>query len=169
MDKSVILIGMPGVGKSTVGVVLAKRLGYNFVDADIVIQKREGRLLKDIIATDGINTFIEIENAANLSIELSKNVIATGGSAIYCKEAMERYFENAIVVYLKIDMEELLVRLGSLDERGVVIKDGQTFEKLYEERCALYEKYAHVTLEVKGLSLRETAEKLDKIIDTFRL
>lgn len=162
--NNVVLIGMPGVGKSTLGVVLAKELGYEFVDADLLIQKREKRLLKDIIAEEGVEGFLKIENDVNASIQTDKTVIATGGSVIYGAEAMEHLKEIGTVVYLKLDYETLDSRLGSLKGRGVVLKDGQTLKSLYEERVPLYEKYADVIVDEYGLDLEATlSEVLHKI------
>ena len=154
--NNIVLIGMPGVGKSTLGVVLAKELGYEFVDADLLIQKREKRLLKEIIAEEGVNGFLKIENDVNASICAEKTIIATGGSVIYGKEAMEHLKEIGTVVYLKLDFETLDSRLGSLKGRGVVLKDGQNLKSLYDERIPLYEKYADVTVDEKGLDLEAT-------------
>ena len=156
MKNNVVLIGMPGVGKSTLGVVLAKELGFEFVDADLLIQKREKRLLKEIIAEDGVDGFLKIENDVNASIETDKTVIATGGSVIYGAEAMAHLKEIGTVVYLKLDYETLDSRLGSLKGRGVVLKDGQTLKSLYEERIPLYEKYADIIVDEQGLNLEET-------------
>ena len=158
MKENIVLIGMPGVGKSTPGVVLAKQLGYEFVDADLLIQKRENRLLKEIIADEGVEGFMQIENDVNASIETSKTVIATGGSVIYGKEAMEHLKEIGTVVYLKLDYDTLDGRLGSLKGRGVVLKDGQDLRALYEERVPLYEKYADVIVDEGGLDLEATLE-----------
>ena len=158
MKENIVLIGMPGVGKSTLGVVLAKQLGYEFVDADLLIQKRENRLLKEIISDEGVEGFMQIENDVNASIETSKTVIATGGSVIYGKEAMEHLKEIGTVVYLKLDYDTLDGRLGSLKGRGVVLKDGQDLRALYEERVPLYEKYADVIVDEGGLDLEATLE-----------
>lgn len=158
MKENIVLIGMPGVGKSTLGVVLAKQLGYEFVDADLLIQKRENRLLKEIIADEGVEGFMQIENDVNASIETSKTVIATGGSVIYGKEAMGHLKEIGTVVYLKLDYDTLDGRLGSLKGRGVVLKDGQDLRALYEERVPLYEKYADVIVDEGGLDLEATLE-----------
>ena len=147
MDKNnIVLIGMPGVGKSTVGVVLAKVLGYQFIDADLVIQEEEGKLLHQIIAEVGTEGFIEVENRVNASIQAEHAIIATGGSVVYGKEAMEHLKEIGTVVYLKLPFEVLNRRLKDIKGRGVVLKDGQTLKDLYEERVPLYEKYADVTI-----------------------
>ena len=155
MKDNIVLIGMPGVGKSTVGVVLAKALGYNFVDADLVIQQQTGKLLCELIAEHGTEGFLEIEDEVNSSIEGHKAVIATGGSAVYCANAMEHYKEIATVLYLSVSYETLEERLGDLKNRGV---DGQTLKDLYDERTAYYEKYADVTVNEEGLSIRETID-----------
>ncbi|SEK18832.1 shikimate kinase [Pseudobutyrivibrio ruminis] len=167
MKENVVLIGMPGVGKSTLGVVLAKELGFEFVDADLLIQKREKRLLKEIIAEEGVEGFLKIENDVNASISSTKTVIATGGSVIYGAEAMEHLKEIGTIVYLKLDYETLDSRLGSLKGRGVVLKDGQNLKSLYDERIPLYEKYADVTVDEGGLGLEETlAAVMKKVSET---
>ena len=158
MKDNIVLIGMPGVGKSTVGVVLAKALGYNFVDADLVIQQQTGKLLCELIAEHGTEGFLEIEDEVNSSIEGYKAVIATGGSAVYCANAMEHYKEIATVLYLSVSYETLEERLGDLKNRGVVLNDGQTLKDLYDERTAYYEKYADVTVNEEVLSIRETID-----------
>ena len=140
--KNIVLIGMPGVGKSTAGVVLAKVLGYEFIDADLIIQQQEGKLLREIIAEVGTDGFIEVENRVNSQIEVEKSVIATGGSVVYGKEAMQHLREIGTVVYLKVSYDILEKRLHDIKGRGVVLKDGQDLRGLYEERVPLYEKYA---------------------------
>lgn len=162
MKENIVLIGMPGVGKSTLGVVLAKELGFQFVDADLLIQERENRLLKEIIAEDGVEGFLKIENDVNASIRAEKTVIATGGSVIYGSEAMEHLKEIGTVVYLKLDYETLDSRLGNLKGRGVVLKDGQTLKDLYDERIPLYEKYADVIVDEGGLDLEQTLTQVLK-------
>ena len=160
---NIILIGMPGSGKSTVGVVLAKVLGYKFIDSDLLIQEREGRLLHEIMEQDGIEHFIRIENDVNAHIEADRSIIATGGSVVYGKEAMEHLREIGTVIYLKLEYGQLTKRLGNLKDRGVVLREGQTLRELYQERVPLYEKYAHITIREDNLSIeetvRETAEK----------
>ena len=162
--KNVILIGMPGVGKSTIGVVLAKRLGFRFVDSDLVIQDKYGKLLHELIDEFGVDGFWEIENRVNAELDVQKSVIATGGSAVYGREAMERFRKTGIVVYLKLPYEELAERLGDLYLRGVTLLPGQTLEDLYKERTPLYEKYAHITINCQGKTIRElVAEVAEKL------
>lgn len=158
--NNVVLIGMPGAGKSTIGVVLAKMLGYQFMDSDLLIQTKENRKLSEIIEQEGIEGFIDIENRVNSQIETKKHVIATGGSVVYGEEAMEHLRSIGTVVYLHIGCEELSKRLGDLTCRGVVIKKGQGLADLYKERCPLYEKYAHITVDCEGLSIEKLAQKI---------
>lgn len=158
--NNVVLIGMPGAGKSTVGVVLAKMLGYQFMDSDLLIQTKENRRLSEIIEQEGIEGFIQIENKINSEIEADCHVIATGGSVVYGQEAMEHLQTIGTVVYLNISCEELKSRLGDLTCRGVVIRKGQGLNALYEERCPLYEKYAHITIDCEGQSIENLAQKI---------
>lgn len=158
--KNIVLIGMPGVGKSTAGVVLAKVLGYQFLDADLVIQEEEKRLLHEIIKDEGTEGFIEIENRVNASINVEQSVIATGGSVVYGKEAMEHLKEIGTVVYLELPYEALEKRLHNIKGRGVVLKDGQTLYDLYEERVLLYEKYADVIVDETNLDVEQTIQKI---------
>ena len=162
MKDNIVLIGMPGVGKSTVGVILAKILGYKFVDADIVIQEEEGCLLKDIIKRDGVEGFIEVENRVNASLNVHKTIIATGGSVVYGKEAMEHLSNIGTIVYLELDYETLNKRLTNIKSRGVVTKKGQDLLAIYEERIPLYEKYVDITINECGLNVEETIEKIVK-------
>lgn len=158
--KNVILIGMPGVGKSTVGVILAKKLGFEFVDSDILIQTKTKKMLKDIIAQEGNEGFLDIEGQVNASVDINHVVLATGGSAIYRDYAMKHLKEIGTVVYLKVGYEQLAARLGNLKERGVALKEGQTLKDLYEERCPLYEKYADIVVDEEKLGLDETLNKV---------
>ncbi len=162
--NNIILIGMPASGKSTVGVVVAKRLGYEFVDTDLLIQKQEKRLLKEIIAEEGNDGFLKIENQVNRDLEVDQAVISPGGSVVYCEEAMEHFKEIGTVVYLKAPFEEINRRISNAKNRGVVLKDGQTLKDLYEERVKLFEKYADLTVEEDGSSLEET---IDKVLELF--
>lgn len=164
MDN-VTLIGMPGVGKSTLGVVLAKVLGYQFLDSDLLIQKEEKRRLYQIIDQEGVEGFKKIENRVNASIDVSDTVIATGGSVVYCEEAMEHLKSIGKVVYLKLSLESLSKRLGNLKGRGVLLKKGQTLKDLYNERVPLYEKYADIVVDEEGKDL-ETS--LQAVLDALK-
>lgn len=161
MSKSnIILIGMPGCGKSTVGVVLAKNMGLRFLDSDICIQEQENCLLHELIAREGMDGFLAIENNVNASLQVEKHVIATGGSAIYGVKAMEHFSEIGTIVYLKLPYEEIKERLGDLVKRGVALKDGQTLHELYEERVLLYEKYAEITVDCHKKAIREIVAEI---------
>ena len=160
--NNITLIGMPGAGKSTIGVVLAKRLGYRFVDTDLLIQEQEGRLLKEIIAEDGLEGFKTIENQVNADLKADRSVIAPGGSVIYCEEAMEHLKTLGPVVYLRVSYEELASRLGDLVDRGVALKEGQGLKELMEERGVQYEKYADYTIDEEGLTPGRIAAILEK-------
>lgn len=163
--KNIILIGMPAVGKSTVGVVVAKRLGYEFIDTDLLIQKQEKRLLKEIIAEEGNEGFLKIENQVNRDLEAEHAVISPGGSVVYCEEAMLHYKEIGSVVYLKASFEEIDRRISNAKNRGVVLKEGQTLRDLYEERVKLFERYADYTISEEGCNLEET---IDKVLELFQ-
>lgn len=165
MKSNVTLIGMPSAGKSTIGVLLAKRLGYSFIDADILIQEKEGRLLKEIIAQEGMDGFLQVENRVNASIEAKRSVIAPGGSVIYGKEAMEHLKEISTVVYLKMSYEELERRVGDVVDRGVALKEGMTLRDLYEERTAYYERYADLTIDEEGMTPGQTVDLLRAMME----
>ncbi|MBQ2575937.1 MAG: shikimate kinase [Lachnospiraceae bacterium] len=160
--NNIVLIGMPGVGKSTIGVILAKELGYGFMDADLLIQQKTGKLLKEIIEEEGVDGFIRVEEDVNASIEAHHCIIATGGSVVYGAAAMEHLQEIGTVVYIKVDLKTLEERLDNMRNRGVVLREGQTLESLFEERTPLYEKYADVVIDEKDLSPEETLELLLK-------
>lgn len=165
MKKNVTLIGMPGAGKSTIGVVLAKILGYDFVDSDLLIQKEEGRRLWEIMRDEGTDGFNRIEERVNSQIDVSESVIATGGSVIYGPRAMEHLREISTVVYLKVTCPVLKRRLGDLTQRGVVLKPGQTLDSLYDERIPLYEKYAHVTVNVSRKTVQQAVSAIAQAIE----
>lgn len=167
MRDNIVLIGMPGSGKSTIGVVLAKALGYRFVDSDLVLQDKTGLLLSEIIDARGLEGFNQIENEINASLDCHKSVIATGGSVIYGKEAMEHLKSIGTIIYIELPAGELIHRIGDLTQRGVSIKVGQTFQDLYEERKPLYEQYADITIHGNGLSIREIVALMKAAIDTM--
>lgn len=163
---NIVLIGMPGAGKSTLGIVLAKIIGYDFVDADLIIQNQCDKTLQKIIDACGPEGFIQVENEVLCNLSAERTVISTGGSAVYSDEAMQHLGSIGTVVYLKTSLEELTDRLGGLYERGVVMKNGlgMSLAELYEERVPLYEKYAEVTLDLDGLSVRDAARKLVDVL-----
>ena len=165
MEKdNVVLIGMPGAGKSTVGVVLAKKLGYQFIDSDLVIQEKYGKLLHDLIEENGVEGFWKIENDVNASLDTRRSVIATGGSVVYGRGAMDHLREIGRVIYLKLPFEEVAERLGDLSARGVTLMPGQTLRDLFAERTPLYEKYAHITIDCSGKSLRELVMEAAELV-----
>jgi len=160
--KNIILIGMPGSGKSTAGIVLAKVLGYKFIDTDLVIQEDQGMLLHRIIEKYGSKGFNTIENNVISSIKTDKSVIATGGSAVYGKEAMQNLKSSGSILYLELPFNEIKNRLGDLGKRGVSMEKGQTLETLYNERIPLYEKYADITIHCYKLQIRQIINTIIK-------
>lgn len=162
--KNIILIGMPGAGKSTIGVVLAKIMGYQFLDSDLLIQETYHKRLFELIEEFGNEGFLEIENQVNCSIQVDHHVIATGGSAIYGKEAMEHFKQIGTVVYLDISYYSLKKRLGDLKKRGVTLKAGQTLKSLYQERTPYYKKYADIAVFCERRSIQKIAfEIVEKV------
>lgn len=143
MMHNIILIGMPSCGKSTVGVLLAKHLGYRFLDTDLLIQERTEKRLHELIAEMGNAAFLALENRTLSALNAEKTVIATGGSAVYGKEAMAHLREIGTVIYLKIGYEAMVARLGDYRHRGVILEEGETLRSLYDRRAVLYEQYAH--------------------------
>lgn len=153
---------MPGVGKSTIGVVLAKNMGMSFLDSDLLIQEQEGKKLHELIETYGMDGFLKIEGRVNASLSPKTAVIATGGSAVYSAHAMEHLRSIALICYLKLSYESIEERLGDLAERGVVLRKGETLRELYDERVPLYEKYANITVECENKNIREIVMELAK-------
>lgn len=164
MKNNIVLIGMPGCGKSTVGVLLAKLIGYDFLDSDLLIQRREGKKLFQIIDEKGLDYFNELENQVNAGIAVKETVIATGGSVVYGKEAMEHLAEIGTVVYLKVPLKEIKKRVTNFSTRGISMASGMTLDDLYKERSVLYEKYADVIVECGSGSLLQNAEKIKNIL-----
>ena len=163
MDN-IILIGMPGVGKSTLGVILAKVLGYKFIDTDLIIQENEKLLLSQIIAKYGVDGFINKENNIVSKIDVSKTVIATGGSVVYGFEAMKNLKRLGKVVYIKQDFDRIKERVENIQGRGVVLKEYQSFLDLYNERIPLYEMYADIIVEQENKDVEDTLNDIIKII-----
>lgn len=166
MKRNITMIGMPSSGKSTIGVLLAKRLGYSFVDVDIVIQEKTGKLLKEIIQEQGMDGFLEVENQINAQIQTDRAVIAPGGSVIYGREAMEHLKEISQIVYLKMSFEEMERRIGDVKDRGVALKPGYTLKDLYDERVPYYEKYADLVIDEQGKTPGEVVDQLRRLIES---
>lgn len=167
--KNVILVGMPGSGKSTLGILLAKKIHYGYIDSDSVIVAGAGKLLPDLIAELGNEGFLALEARVNASLDVQSCVISTGGSAIYRGDVIEKMKKNGVVVYLRISYEEMAKRLGDYKRRGVVLQEGFTLRDLYEERAPLYERHADYILSLDGESVEESADKLAELLgDTIR-
>ena len=154
------MTGMPASGKSTLGVLLAKFMGYSFLDVDLVIQEKTGKLLKEIIAERGNEGFLKLEEEINAGLQVEKTIISPGGSVIYGEKAMEHFKEIGTVVYLKLAYEDLEKRLGNLQERGVVLREGMTLLDLYNERVPYYERYADVVIDETGKDFEQVEHEL---------
>ncbi|MFO7577363.1 MAG: shikimate kinase [Pelovirga sp.] len=161
MKKNIVLIGMPGAGKSTTGVILAKRIGFDFIDTDLLIQARTGLRLQQIIDTQGLPRFREIEEQTLEELTAEGAVIATGGSVIYCPRGMAALAGRGLFVYLQVPLALLEQRLADMGQRGLVMHKGQTLEHLYRQRVPLYQKYADLTQDCAGLSAEEVATALE--------
>ena len=161
---SITLIGMPSCGKSTLGVILAKRLGYRFIDTDLMIQEREGKLLHDIITECGNDAFLSIENDVLCSVADTRAVISTGGSAVYSEQAMKSLARLGPIVYLDISLDTMLRRLGDYSHRGVVMRNGCTLADMYAEREPLYKRYADITVNVDRMDISSNIEKICSLI-----
>ncbi len=161
--KNIVLIGMPGAGKSTVGVLLAKTLGMTFIDTDLIIQEREKSLLQQIIHEKGLQKFLAIEKEAILSVDVQHAVIATGGSVVYKEEAMRHLKKQGSLVYLALDFDEIDKRIQNITTRGIAKQENQTLADIYHERIPLYERYADITIDCTAVS---TAEKVVQKIVT---
>lgn len=165
---NIVLIGMPGSGKSTIGVVLAKHLGYTFIDSDIVIQEKHKKLLCELIDEFGEEGFLKIENDVNKSLDVDRTVIATGGSAVYSEEPMMHLKKSSIFVYLKVNNSELDNRVTDLKERGVVTNGKETMQEIFEDRTRLYQRYADVTIDEDEFSAISVPKIVDEIEELVR-
>ncbi len=168
MKDNLIFIGMPAVGKSTVGVVVAKKLGMRFVDTDLLIQEQEKKLLREIIAEAGEDGFLKIENQVNAGVNVTNTVISPGGSVIYCEDAMKHYKEIGTVVYLKASYQTIKKRIRNPKKRGVVLREGQTLRDLYNERIPYFEKYADITVCEDGCRIEETIENVVDAVERLK-
>lgn len=165
MNDNVILIGMPGAGKSTVGVLLAKALGYDFIDTDLIIQGRLNNRLYKIIEEHGIDYFLQAENKIVSEVSADHTVIATGGSVVFGKEAMEHLRQMGKVVYIKLGCDEIKRRVNNITTRGIVMKKDETIEDIYSERVPLYERYADITVDVGNTTIEEAVEKILSLLE----
>lgn len=163
--KNIILIGMPGSGKTTIGTELAEVIGYGYIDSDSVIVAREGKRLNEIIASVGREAFLDIEAKVNSELCANRCVIATGGSVIYRDYAMKKLKEKGDIVYLKLSCDTIAARLGDLKARGVALKDGFTLQDLYNERSPLYEKYADIVVELDGKTIEQSVQAVKRAIE----
>jgi shikimate kinase len=163
-NSNIVLIGMPGAGKSTVGVLLAKRLNFSFLDTDIMIQTREGRSLQKILQIRGPAGFCDLEEQYILSISTTAHVIAPGGSVVYRHRAMEHLGTGGVLIHLDIKLNRLKKRLDDMDARGVVLAAGQKLEDLYAERQPLYVKYAHARVSTDGMTPEQVVGKIERLL-----
>lgn len=163
--KNVVLIGMPGAGKSTLGVLLAKALNMDFIDSDISIQKYTGELLCETIGREGIDAFLDIEQKVILGLDCTNTIIATGGSAVYGQDAMMHLKENAIVVYIKLSVDEIVHRVSDITSRGVVVKHGKTIYDAFDERVPLYNKYADIIIDCNEKDIEHCVREIKDLIE----
>lgn len=163
---NIVLIGMPGCGKSTAGVLLAKELGMDFLDTDVVLQAREGKLLQAMIDEIGIDAFLKKEQEALLSLRCDRTVIATGGSAVYGERAMRHLHAGGLVVYIDVPYAQIERRLSNLATRGVTLRAGQTLRALYDERTPLYAREADVVFHERGGGVQEAVRGIRRLIET---
>jgi len=166
--SNLVLIGMPGAGKSTTGVLIAKELGKTFIDADLIIQERENALLQEIIDRVGFEEFLVIEESVLLDLDTDNSVIAPGGSVIYSEKAVDHLKKKSLFVYLKVDYDEIKRRLNNIASRGIVFGEGKGLIDLYEERTVLYEKYADLVIECSDLSIEEVTKEIVRGYDSFK-
>lgn len=165
--NNIILIGMPGAGKSTIGVLLAKSMGYNFLDTDLIIQSQQKKKLQEIIDEEGIDAFLKCEEQALTSIDFDCTVVATGGSAIFSERGMKHLKNGGICVYLTVSEQELIKRLSNIKTRGIACRKGETVAEIIEERRAYYEKYADVTINCENATAEQTVEKIIESISSL--
>ena len=165
--NNIILIGMPGAGKSTVGVILAKRLGFHFIDTDLLIQSQEKCRLQQLIDTQGLDNFRKIEEQTLLNLHAEHTVIATGGSVVYSENGLKTLGRSGYRIYLQIELSTLLRRIADMGQRGLVMNKGQTFEQLYQERAPLYQKFADLTLICEEMNAEQVAAIIENKIEKF--
>lgn len=160
--KNIVLIGMPGAGKSTIGVLLAKSMLMSFCDTDLLIQQKYSKGLSDIIKEEGTEKFLQIENDVICETDFEKSVVATGGSAVFGEEAMEKLRKDSLTVYLKVEVDELEKRINNIHTRGIAMKEGSSLREIFNERAELYEKYADITVECTHLTAEECVDEITR-------
>ena len=160
--ENIILIGMPGSGKSTCGVLAAKALLKNFFDTDLLFQGLEEKRLQDIIDDDGIEYFLSAEERAILSLAINATVVATGGSVVYSDKSMEHLKKSGKVIYLHLSYDTMVDRIKNITTRGVVVKEGDSLEDMYNERLPMYQKWADVVINCDNNTVEQTVEKIVK-------
>ena len=165
IDKNLVLIGMPGSGKSTIGVILAKKTSRDFVDTDVVIQSHEHRSLQDIVDNEGYMKLREIEEKWVMTLEAENSVIATGGSVVYSDASMKHLAENGIIIFLDVQLDTLKKRITDYDQRGIARRPDQSFEDLFAERSLLYNKYAHITIQSDTLGQEAACQAIAGHLD----
>jgi shikimate kinase len=158
--RNIILIGMPGAGKSTVGVILAKTLGMNFIDTDIVLQENTGRMLQEIINTEGIDAFLQAEESIIVCLNGENTIIATGGSVVFSEKSMKYLKKQGIIIYLALSYEEMVRRIRNITTRGIVLAADQSLPDLYNQRLPLYEKYADRTIDCSDRDVEKIVENI---------
>lgn len=165
---NIVLIGMPGSGKSTVGVLLAKRLGLGFIDTDLLIQQEAGRTLQDIVDVDGYQALRRIEQQVLLKLDVHRQVISTGGSAVYSERAMHHLKKTAVVVFLDIPLRTVLERIGDYSARGISRRPDQSLEELFSERLGLYSRFADVVVDCVGKNQEEVCDAVSAALAKVR-
>jgi len=162
--KNIVLIGMPGAGKSTVGVLIAKTLGMSFVDTDLIIQEKEGRLLQDIIDRDGVEKFLRVEEEVILQFDRGNCVVATGGSVIYRNDSIKHLKKNGKLIYLKLRYDEIEQRINNMSSRGIAIGKGQKLIDLFNERVVLYERHADIIVNCSDSTIEDVVLKITNLV-----
>ena len=166
-EQNIILIGMPGSGKSTVGVLLAKNIAYNFVDTDVLIQVEAQRPLQDIVDSEGYLALRKIEEEVLLVLNLNKHIISTGGSAVYSAAAMAHLKHNGLCVFLDVNLETLNLRIDNFTSRGIAKRPEQSFSEVFDERFKLYSNYADITIKCDALNAEQVCEEIMERLKSF--
>ncbi|MDY0266947.1 MAG: shikimate kinase [Methanimicrococcus sp.] len=165
--KNIVLIGMPGSGKSTTGVLLAKSLGFSFLDTDLLLQEQTGMLLQNLVDSKGFFGFVDIEEQILSELNVSNTVISTGGSVIYGEKTMRRLKQIGTVIFLNVSFPEIMRRIKNISTRGIALKDGQSLENLYAERLPLYQKYADLTVSGDNQTVEELVTRITQRLQNY--